>query len=242
MMAVILSPGDYTVAPPPLPVTITRTILPALQSAPFELLWGVGRSHPVNNPSTHGTATWTPGEPAILDYRPVLLPTDRDNLYCLRRMGQYLPDFSGATQFTESEVYTVSSLTAPEALEVDWHMQPVGAKVYNPGLQLLRGSPSWTVRLWNQFRGDWEPSGATFDGNALLAGLTFGGEYLISPAGLTYVAVTVAGARFPQSLTVPAVAATPVTKQVFNKAVQTDSDSKANPYTLKIGKLTVSYS
>lgn len=240
-MTTILGPGNYTVAPVPPPVTITKTILPALQNAPFELLWGVGRSHPVNNPPTHGTATWTPGEPAILDYHPVPLPADRDNLYCLRRLGQYLPDFSGATQFTESEVYTVSSLTAPEALEVDWHMQPVGAKVYNPGLQLLPGSPSWTVRLWNQFRGDWEPSGATFDGNALLTGLAFGGEYAITPSGLTYLAVTVGGVRFPQSLTVPPIAVAPVTKQVFNKAVQTDANGQAAPYTLRIGKMTVTY-
>ncbi len=241
MPEVTLSPGTYVVPPPPPPVTITKTILPALQISPFELLWGVGRSHPVTNPLIHGTATWNPGEPSVLDYHPVNIPSDRDNLYCLRRLGKYVPDFSGATKFTESEIYTVSDVNAPEALEADLHLQPVGTKVYNPGLQLLRGSP-WSVRLWDHVKKDWEPSGVSFNGNALLAGLSIGAEYLISDAGLTYSAVIVQGNRFPQSYFVPVVTAAEVTSQVFNKAVQVDANGTATPYVLKVGQLTVSFS
>lgn len=243
-MGQILSPGDYTVLAPQLgPPT---SILPALQIAPFELLWGVGRSNPVQNPSIHGTATWTPGEPATLDYHPVKLPTDRDNLYCLRRLGQYIPDFSAATKLVESQVLQVSDLSSPEAIETDWHLQAptvIGSKVLNPGLQLLpTGKAIWTVRLWDHIKGGWElASKCTLDGSVLLAGVLFGAEYYVSPAGLTYNAVTINGIRFAQTYSVPGKDAPPVKQQVFNKAIQVDANGAASPYQLKVGKMTITF-
>ena len=238
-MPTILAPGDYTVPAPPPPVVTTRTILPALQMTPFELLWGVGRSHPVPNPPVHGTATWTPGEPAVLDFRPARLQGDSDNLYCLRRLAQYLPDFSAAASYTESETYQVSDLSAVQALETDWHIQ-LGQTVWNPGLQLLPGTP-WQVRGFDYVNKRWVSLGVTFDGGLLTAGLSFGAEYGFTSKVLDFVAVTVNGHRTPVNFSQP-VTTVATSATVFNKAVQADATSDARPYVLKVGKLTVSYS
>jgi len=241
-MATILQPGDYTVPQPPLPlppVTVTQTILPALQIAPFELLWGVGRSHPVPNPPTHGTATWTPGEPTTCDFRPIKLPGgESDNLYALRRLGAYLPDFSGITHLQESQTLQVSDPVAVQALETDWHIQ-ISKSVWNPGLQLLPGSP-WSVRGFDYTAKKWVSLGVTFDGTALASGLTLAAEYLISPTSLSFVSVTVNGQRTPVSFVQPVVAMANAA-MVFNKAVQLDARADALPYIVKIGKMTVSY-
>lgn len=238
-MPTILAPGDYTVAPAPPPVTINRTILPALQMAPFELLWGVGRSKPVTNPAVHGTATFTPGEPAILDFHPVVISGDSDNLYCLRRLAQYLPDFSGMSHCLETEVYTVDKPQNVQAVETDWHIQ-IGKSVWNPGLQLLPGNP-WRVRGFNYTAKHWQDLGVTFDGNLLTTGVQFGAEYIISQTSLSFVSVTTNGEATPVSFVQPVVTAS-TSMMVFNKAIQTDATSDAKPYVLKVGKLTVVYS
>lgn len=238
---ITLQPGTYIVPPPPPvppPVTINRTILPALQIAPFELLWGVGRTKPINNPPVHGTATYTPGEPAVIDYHPVVLPIDRDNLYCLRRLASYLPDFSGMTRCTESEVYTVDNPSNVQALETDWHIQ-IGKGIWNPGMQLLPGTP-WRVRGFDYTAKHWTDLGVTFDGSLLTKGILFGAEYIISPDALTFVSVTVSGVRTPVKFTQPVVQSAN-SAMVFNKAIQLDATANANPYVLKVGQLTVSY-
>jgi hypothetical protein len=242
-MPTILTPGDYTVPQPTPPQIVTKTILPSLQIAPFELEWGVGRTHPVQNPQIHGTATWTPGEPSVLDYKPVMLSGDRDNLYCPRRLGQYIPDFSSATNFSESEVYTVNDITAPEALEVDWHMQAKGsAKIANPGLQLLSGNPNWQVRGFDYIRKVWVSLNVTFPGSALLAGLQFGADYKIDNISMSFVNVYLNGIKFPVTFSQPLAVGSVASSQIFNKALQVDANGSAKPYVLKVGQLTVSYS
>jgi hypothetical protein len=242
---IILQPGTYSV-PQPLPITINNTFIPAVQNAPFELLWGVGRSKPIQNPPVHGTATWTQGSPSVLQYNPVQLTGDRDNIYVLRRMGNLgLPDFSKATYFCESQIYAVSDVTAPEALEMDWHMQPVGTKILNPGLQLLAGKPVWSIRLWDEIKSSWQDAGVTFDGNILAGnGAMFAGEYTVVPGvSFTYVSVSVNGLKF--NLKTPYTQAlkvgTAVTSMVFNKACQGDCDGLATPFTLKVDQLTLNY-
>jgi hypothetical protein len=242
---IILQPGTYSVPPPAPPVTINSTFIPAVQNAPFELLWGVGRSKPVNNPPVHGTATWTQGSPSVLTYAPADLPNDRDNIYCLRRMGNLgLPDFSKATYFSESEVYAVSDVLAPEALETDWHMQPVGTKIINPGLQFLAGKP-WNIRLWDQVKGSWQDAGVTFDGNILSGqGALFAAEYTVIPGtSFSCISVSVNGLKFPfkNPYTQPLKNGSAVTSPVFNKAVQADANGVATPYTLKVDQLTLIY-
>lgn len=243
---VMLQPGTYVVpAPPPIPPTpppviVTRTILPALQMAPFELLWGVGRTHPINNPPVHGTATWIPGEPAVCDFHPVVLQGESDNLYCLRRLAAYLPDFSGMTHLSESEVYTVNNPGNVQALETDWHIQ-IGTRIWNPGMQLLPGKPSWTVRGFDYTAKRWQDLGVSFDGSLLTTGISFGGKYIISPTSLSFVSVTVNGQETPVSFVQPAVQAAS-SAMVFNKAVQLDATGDAKPYVLKVGQLTVAYS
>lgn len=234
----ILQPGDYTV-PQPLPPKPPLTILPALQMAPFELLWGVGRSHPVQNPPTHGTATWTPGEPAVCDFRPIAIAGDSDNLYALRRLAAYLPDFSGMTHLSESVVYTVNTPANVQALETDWHVQ-IGNRVWNPGLQLLPGKP-WSVRGFDYTAKRWIGLGVTFDGSQLIRGLAFGAEYIISPTSLAFVSVTAAGETAPVGFVQPVVTVGE-SAMVFNKAVQLDAQASAKPYVLKIGQMMVGYS
>lgn len=242
-MATILNPGDYTVPvplPPPPPIIVNTTILLALQIAPFELLWGVGRSHPVPNPPTHGTALWTPGEPATCDFRPVKLNGDSDNVYCLRRLGQYIPpSLAVATQFTESQTLQVNDPVAVQALETDWHVQ-IGTKVWNPGLQLLPGKP-WQVRGFDYINKKWVSLGINFDGNLLLAGLTLSADYTFTPASLVFNAVSLNGTKHPITFTQP-VATAANAAIVFNKAIQCDARSDALPYSVKIGQMVVAYS
>jgi hypothetical protein len=237
-MPTILIPGDYTVPILPPPVTITKTILPALQMAPFELLWGVGRTKPINNPATHGIALWEAGEPATCDFRPVPLAGDSDNLYCLRRLAPYLPDFSAMTHLSESEVYTVDKPGNVQALETDWHIQ-IGKNIWNPGMQLLPGKP-WTVRGFDYTAKKWVGLGVAFDGSRLTSGIQFGAEYIISPTSLAFVSVTVAGVTTPVSFVQPVVLSS-TSALVFNKAVQLDATGDAKPYILKVGQLTVAY-
>lgn len=239
-MPTILQPGDYTVPVLPPPLTITKTILPALQTASFELLWGVGRSNPVNNPPTHGTASWTPGEHATCDFRPIVLPNgESDNLYCLRRLAPYLPDFSSMTHLSESEVYSVDKPQNVQALETDWHVQ-IGTRVWNPGLQLLPGKP-WSVRGFDYTAKKWVALGVTFDGSLLTKGVQFGADYIISPTSLAFTSVTINGEKTPLSFVQP-VTMVATNAMVFNKSVQLDATGDAKPYVLKVGQLTVSYS
>lgn len=242
---IVLQPGTYSVPqppPPPQPVIINTTILPAIQNAPFELLWGVGRTHPIQNPPIHGTATWTQGEPSVLDYKPVAIAGDRDNLYALRELGSYLPDFSAATSFTESEIYTVSDITAPEALEVDWHMQAKGStQIANPGLQLLSGKPNWQVRGFDYIRKTWVPLNVTFPGTSLASGMQFGATYKLINGQLVFVEVDINGLKFPVTFSQALATGKAVAAQVFNKAIQTDCNGSATPYRLKVGALTLTY-
>lgn len=233
-MTTILQPGDYTV-PPPLP-PITRLV--GLQNAPFELLWGVGRSNPVQNPALHGTASWAQGEPSTLTFKPIKLPNDRDNLYCVRRLGLSLNQSSvaAATSLTESQTLQVDVLANVEAIETDWHIQ-AGTLIWNPGLQLL---PSGVVRGWQNTAKDWVDLTVRFSPQLLLSGLTLAAEYKMTTQSLIHVAVTINGQRTPVSLTQPVVTA-PVAGFVFNKAVQTDANGAAAPYVLKVGQMQVSW-
>lgn len=242
---ITLQPGTYSVPQPPPPVIVNNTFIPAVQNAPFELLWGVGRTKPIQNPPVHGTATWTQGSPSLLTYAPAKLNGDRDNLYCLRRMGSYgLPDFSKATYFCESQVFTVSDVLAPEALELDWHMQPSGStKVCNPGIQLLAGKP-WSVRGFDYIKKAWIDLGVTFDGNILSSGCLIAAEYAVNPGiSFSYISVSINGLKFPlkNPYTQAMTTGSAVTSPVFNKALQTDSSAAATPFTLKVDQLTLNY-
>jgi hypothetical protein len=240
--SIVLIPGSYVVPqPPPIPPPVNTTLLVGLNRSPFELLWGVGRSKPITNPPIHGTATWTPGEPGVLDFHPALLPGgESDNILAIQRLGQYLPDFSQATKFSESQIYTVNDTKPVQALETDWHMQ-IGTKVWNPGLQLFPGKPNWSVRGFDYINKVWVPLGVTFDPAVLLTGCMIGGNYTISQLMMSHTAVTINGLKFPVSFAQSVATAAAIPQPAFVKSVQADANSLAQPYVLKVGKMQVSW-
>lgn len=224
---------------------------PALQSmgqgAPYigwELLWGVGRSHPVSNPPVHGTASLTPGAPATLAFAPAKLAGgESDNLYMLRRLGKYIPPalLAAASRFTLSLRETISDISAPQALEIDYQLQR-GTKLWNMGLQLKPSAPFWILRSYDYVARAWQSTGITVDQNKLKPGGGFSmlGEWHVDDTSVTLDAVTLAdGQRHVVNMQHPvATAASPA--DAYNLAIQLDATADAKPYTAIIQDITVS--
>lgn len=220
--------------------------LVALQSSPWELLWGVGRSHPVTNPPIHGTATFTVGEPATIDYHPIVLPADRDNLYCLRRLAPYvnLARLQQATQFSLSWQMSVNDISAPEAIESDFQRQ-LGNKVWNMGYQFLsQGSSPWLVRAFNYTTKDWKDTGLRLDPSLLAGGrtLTVAATFTLSDATETHNTLSFNGG-VPQQVGFSQPVFTSATQStLFNVAMQLDANGTAKPYQVRLGKVEVTLS
>jgi hypothetical protein len=215
----------------------------ALQSSPWELLWGVGRSKPINNPPVHGTATMIPGEPAIIDYHPAVIDGDSDNLYCLRRLAPYvnLTRLQQATRFSLSYQLSINDLSAVQAIESDFQRQ-LGFKVWNMGYQLLpSGGGSWVVRAFNYTEKRWVTTGVSFNPDLITGGRTVGitSTYTLSSTSETHESI-----RFGDGPTQPVGFSQPVFTSktmatAFNVACQLDSRSTAKPYTVKLGQVEV---
>lgn len=217
-------------------------IFPALQLAPWELLWGVGRSRPVNNPAVHGKATWTSGSPATVDFQPVSLLSDCDNLYMLRRLGAYVPfaDLQMASNFTYSITLAVSDLGAVQALELDYQRQ-IGPRIWSMGYQLFPASPQWQIRAFDYTKKSWIDTGLKLDPALLAPGKTLAiyAEFSCDGQSETHQTLTLNGGPKQQvNFTQPVFFARNSLTE-FNVAVQLDAHQIAKPYVATLGDVTV---
>lgn len=216
-----------------------------LQGSPWELLWGVGRSHPVTNPPIHGTASFVVGEPAEIIFAPAVLPSgESDNLFALRRTAPYIPlaRLQSASKLTYSLQLGVSDPTAVQALETDLQMQ-LGTKVWEAGFQFHPGSPKWTLNVYNKAQGAWQPTGLTLDPALISGGKTASivQELAIDPSGLTYTAISLNGTRQSLGIHNPVVTDTH-SFNYLNIAVQPDAMASAKPYNVTLGAVSLTLS
>jgi hypothetical protein len=223
-------------------------ILPALQIAPWELLWGVGRSTPMAT-DDHGQATFMPGEPAQIDFWPKTLASgESDNLYMVRRIGQYFPVSAivGATRVTYSFDLGISNPLACQAFEWECQRQS-GLKLWNMAWQLRPDNPvEWHLFAFDYSRREpdpWIPTGIIVD-PLLLANrklLSIGCGFSMTDSSESHDYITINGKKSAVSFTQPVfTAAKPGT--YFNVAMQPDAKVMAQPYMITLGNVTVSLS
>jgi len=215
---------------------------PALQAAPWEMLWGLGRSKPMVT-NDHGTAAFVPGEPARIIFFPKTLATrESDNLYCVRRLAPYLPGgmLERIRKVTYSLQVGLSDLSACQAIECEWQRQ-IGLKVWNGGLQFFPGpGTAWTVRAFDYIKGDWEPLGITINSALLAPGkpLDTSGEFTLSDAGVSYDTLTINGLPVPMNFN-QAIGTAKVASEQFNVAFQCDALQDAKSYQANLGRVTL---
>jgi roadblock/LC7 domain-containing protein len=235
----ILQPGDYTVLPPPSPVTtiVTKVVFAGLQTGSFQTLWGVGRSKPISNPPTHGTVTQTVGNPlATYDFHPVALAGESDNLYCLRRLITQVDSslLANAKNFSNSAWIQIDNPSNCQAFEFDL---PTPLNVGTMGIQLLPGRLGWSVRAFDYTVSSWRPlNGTNFDPSLLVKGAVFGGEYTCDGKTVEHTAVLINGTRIPVTYS-QSCGATLAPR--FNAAFQLDATGDAKAYKVSLNNFTV---
>lgn len=210
-------------------------IFPALQSVPWEMLWGLGRSVPVTT-TDHGTAVFTPGEPAVIDFHPKILASlESDNLYLFRRIGPYIAA-ANATKVAYGMEISISDLSACQAFEFECQRQ-IGTSIWNMGIQLLPGNP-WTVRGYNKSIETWVPTQVTLDPALLSAGKTLSllAAFTLSDTGVSHDFLLINGQPNPMALTQP-LATAKIEANYFNVAVQPDALQQAKPYQVTMGRV-----
>lgn len=227
------------------------TLIALEQSPWWELLWGVGRSKPINNPPQHGSATFSigkPGQPSVLDFHPLALPTkESDNLYCLRRLASYVPleRLQKARKFTMSYWLQVSDISAVQAVESDYQLQ-LGQSLWNMGLQFipwtLNADPAkatFNIRAFNYQKSSWVATGLSIPASFLLSGMTVLAEFSITDTSETHESLTINGNRKLLGISQPVVSRSNSVNE-FNIAFQADATADAKSYRLSVQNVSVS--
>lgn len=238
-MVQILTPGTYNVPEPPPPQVITKTkiVFCGLQAAGFQTLWGVGRTKPVNNPPIHGSVVQTSGTPSTFQFSPVPIQGDNDNLYCLQRLvTQVDPSLlQNAKEFTNSVWVQIDNPANCQAFEFDL---PTPLNVGTMGLQLLPGTPTWSMRAFDYTIKSWRPLGpqTNFDPTLLKMGAVFGGEYTCDGKTIEHKAVVINGIK--SFVTYTQSCGAPIAPRL-NNAFQLDATGDAKPYKVLLNNFTV---
>lgn len=220
-------------------------MFPALQTALWEMQWGVGRSKPMVT-DDHGKATFMPGEPARIDFWPKTLASgDSDNLYMLRRLMPYLtPAFlQRVTEVTYSFTLGISNPLACQAFEWECQRQ-IGRKLWNMAWQLRPDNPAeWHLFAFSYSKKSWIPTGITVDPLLLAGGklLTIACVFSLANDSVTHDSIEINGKLSSKAFTQPIfTAAQPDT--YFNVAMQPDAKTLALPYVITLGNVMVSLS
>jgi hypothetical protein len=236
-----LQPGTYIVPPippAPLPVVIAKTIFAGLQTGRFDMLWGVGRSKPIDNPPVHGSIVQIPGAPATFDFHPTVIAGDSDNLYCLRRLIDQADPIllANAINFSNSAWVQIDNPANSQAFEFDY---PTPLTKGTMGIQLLPGKPAWSIRAFDYGISTWRPlAGTQFDPALLKTGAVFGGEYTCDGEEVNHTAVLINGVKIKVSYS---QACGPKIPPRLNAAFQMDATGDAKAYVVKLDKFTVTF-
>lgn len=219
--------------------------LSSIQSVvPPKQYWYEARSQ--NDPHTgpHGTATITPGEPAVIDFHPVNLGGPSDNVYLPREMYATLSAeeraiLETASKFSIGCTWLVDNWQAPQALELDYQIRKSSGVLINIGLQFIPIMGTWQLRGFDFVAKKWVTMMASKPPQPGVP-ISVAVEATCDDKVVQFTRVLIDGVSTNVNLSHPVsieVKASPYCRA----ACQLDGRANAVPYKATIGKLMVTF-
>jgi hypothetical protein len=220
-----------------------KVTLRNIQSVQPETLWYEARSANAPKTGPHGTVAIRLGEPAIADFRPVVLDgKNSDNIYCLNRRYNYLTPaekliMEQASKFSVGCTVSLDPLANVQAFEWDYQIRKSSGVVINVGLQLL---PDGTLRGFHFVKKDWEQLGPKV--NLITAKpITIEVDATSDDLNVQFTQVVTDGVVTALTFNHP-VSKDIVNSPYFNCAYQLDGRPDGTAYKATIGFMTATFS
>lgn len=210
---------------------------------PTDVLWYEARSANAPKTGPHGTILISVGEPTTADFHPIVLDgKNSDNVYCLRRVYNYLTHdqqaiLETAKQFSIGCTVSLNPLSNVQAFEWDYQIRKSSGVVINVGLQLL---PDGTLRGFDYVKKDWEQLGPKI--NLVTATpITIEIDATTDDSIVQFNQVVTNGVATNVTFSHPVSNSIPNSPYI-NCAYQLDGRADAKPYKATIGFMTATFS
>jgi len=211
---------------------------------PTDVLWYEARSASAPKTGPHGTVTISIGEPAVVDFHPIVIDgKNSDNVYCLRRVYSYLTHdqqaiLETAKQFSIGCIVALNPLANVQAFEWDYQVRKSSGVVINVGLQLL---PDGTLRGFDYVKKDWVQLGPKV--NLVTATpITIEVDATTDDSVVQFNQVVTNGVATPVTFSHPTTPTSVLNNPYFNCAYQLDGRPDGKAYKATIGFMTATFS